>query len=212
MLEPPSSRGQLPGSAELSQMLGRYTASTRIVGDPSLAHRPARPRLLLPKLRTAGSCRCAGLEGYQFPKWSAKGAVSSRSLGKLVEVSRGRQPPASTVESPMPHLRIVCSQQAGPARLARRSRRALSNAPPSGVPRPLKCHALERSQFGHARSDLWAKMVSRIYCWSCIGVVTTTRDFDLSWLSLFGLGRQVPSPEGAPDCYNADTDLLGNLD
>jgi hypothetical protein len=149
MLEPPSSRGQLPSPAELSQMLGRYTASTRIVGGsrknlyPTPAHRPARPRLLLPKLRTAGSCRCAGLEGYQFPKWSAKGAVSSRSSGKLVEASRARQPPASTVVSPRLHLELCAVSKQD--RCWREDR---------GGAVALNCQALERSQFGHTRSDL----------------------------------------------------------
>jgi hypothetical protein len=59
------------------------------------------------------------------------------------------------------------------------------SAPPRGVPSPLKCYALERSRFGHTRSDLWAKIISRICCWDCIGDVTTTKNFDLSRSLLF---------------------------
>jgi hypothetical protein len=164
VLEPPSSRGQLPSSAELSQMLGRCTASTRIVGGsrknlyPSLAHRPARPRLLLPKLRTAGSCRCAGLEGYQFPKWSAKAAVSSRSSGKMVEASRARKPPASTVVSARLHLELCAVSKQDRVASANVAASAVDGAT-KRVPRRLKSHPLEQSQFSHTRSEVWANGV-----------------------------------------------------
>jgi hypothetical protein len=85
-------------------------------------------------------------------------------LGQLVEASRARQPPASTVVSPRLHLELCAVSKQD--RCWREGR---------GGAVALNCQALERSQFGHTRSDLWAKSISRICCWGCIGDVTTAK-------------------------------------
>jgi hypothetical protein len=146
-------RRQLSGPAELSQMFRHYVVGVRerTFLYSNVAHRPGRPRLLSPKLRTAGSCRCAGLEGWQFPKRSAKGAASSRSSGKPVEASRGRQLPAPSLVSPMAHL-VFCA-------VGKQERLAGAKVAASAVD-----GATPSNDHFSVTLNFWTKSVSRISC------------------------------------------------
>jgi hypothetical protein len=186
MLEPPSIRGQLPGPAELSPNAGALDG----VYEDCWGFEKEYPCIL-------ASLTDPAVRGFYYPN-SARPAAVDVLVWKAVSSQSGprkaQRPPAARANwlkhgALASHLRqlryrhaaprIVRSQRAGPpswregrgerCRRATRRGSTTAQAPP-----------LERSQFDHTRSDLWAKSISRIYCRGCIGDVTTAKDFDFS--------------------------------